>query len=81
MAEQKLTLYGRPECHLCQDMLRDLQAFREELGFGLDVIDVDQDKRLAERYGIRVPVLEADGKEICHYFLDKQALFKYFEQG
>ena len=77
----ELTVYGRLECHLCQDMLNDVGAFKDELGFEVKFVDVDEDPLLVEKYGARVPVLAVVEQEICHYFLDKQALFQYFEQG
>lgn len=81
MSRQQLTLFGRPECHLCQDMLNDLEPLKDELAFDLLYVDIDQDKQLVERYGTLVPVLVATEQEICHYFLDKRALIEYFEQG
>ena len=41
MAERELTLFGRLECHLCQDMLNDIEPLKEELGFELKIIDID----------------------------------------
>ena len=80
MAIQELTLFGRIDCHLCQDMLYALEPLKEELGFELKIIDIDRDSQLVERYGTLVPVLVAAEQEICHYFLDKQALIQYFER-
>lgn len=40
-------------------------------GARLDVIDVDSDPTLRERYDERVPVLVCDGVELCHYHLDE----------
>lgn len=65
-----LTLYGRGYCHLCDDMLAALEELRGEFSFSVEVVDVDADERLEERYGELVPVLEAEGQELCHYFLD-----------
>ena len=79
MSRQQLTLFGRLECQLCQDMLNDLEPLKDELGFELQYVDIDQDKQLVELYGTLVPVLMAAEQEICHYFLDKQALIEYFE--
>jgi glutaredoxin len=73
-----LTLYGREHCHLCQDMIAALQELQARLSFHLDVIDVDTDSDLRLRYGERVPVLLADGEEICNYHLDPVALDAYF---
>jgi glutaredoxin len=70
----ELTLYGRRECHLCQDMAASLDELRVELGFDYAVVDVDDEPALAERYGPLVPVLSLDGEPICHYFLDLPAL-------
>ena len=69
-----LTLYSRVGCHLCEDMLETLQAFREELSFTVQVVDIDADPVLRERYDTLVPVLVQGDTEICHYFLDKVAL-------
>ena len=44
-------------------------------GVVFDEVDVDADPALEARYGERVPVLvDPDGAEICHYFLDDAAL-------
>jgi len=56
------------------DALRRLQA---ALGFRFEVLDVDAEPALAAQYGARVPVLvDAEGEEICHYWLDEDALRK-----
>jgi hypothetical protein len=71
----RLTLYGRGYCHLCEDMERALERLQPELCFTFAVVDVDLDPALERRYGELVPVLEGpDGREICHYFLDLEAL-------
>lgn len=71
----RLTLYGRRYCHLCEDMERALGPLQDEFGFSLEVVDVDRDAALEREYGERVPVLAGpDGREICHYYLDLQAL-------
>ena len=74
MAE-RLTLYGRSYCHLCEDMATALRALQASMEFSFDVVDVDADAAIEERYGELVPVLtDAQGREICHYFLDLAAL-------
>ena len=75
-----LTVYGRECCHLCQDMVAALQELQQRLPFRIDVIDVDSDSRLKSQYGERVPVLVAEGKEICHYHLDPVTLDAYFSK-
>ena len=58
-------------------MLHGLQA---RLPFRLEVVDIDSNAELVTRYGERVPVLVADGEEICHYHLDPIALDAYFSR-
>ena len=69
-ASARLTLYGRSYCHLCDDMLAALQPLLEEFGFAVDVVDVDSDAGLEQRFGVLVPVLMHAEKQLCHYHLD-----------
>ena len=68
-------LYARAYCHLCDDMAAALDRLQESLDFSFRSIDVDTDPALEALYGDLVPVLtDAQGGEICHYFLDISAL-------
>jgi thiol-disulfide isomerase/thioredoxin len=73
----RLTLYGRTYCHLCDDMLAALEAMRSEFRFDVDVVDVDADPAVEALYDELVPVLTANGRELCHYFLDAAAVREY----
>ena len=72
------TLYSRAYCHLCDDMARALADLQRELPavqhFSVEVIDVDADPALVERYDELVPVLSHQGREVCHYHLDRDAV-------
>ena len=71
---QQLTVYVRRGCHLCTDMTQALERLRPELGFDVTAVDIDADPELVHRYHTRVPVLVAEGVEICYYFLEEQRL-------
>ena len=58
-------------------MLAALQDLRGEHGFALEVIDIDMSAELRERYDALVPVLAHDGEQICHYFLNEEAVNTY----
>jgi hypothetical protein len=66
-----LILYARAWCHLCDDMRAALEPLLVGTGARLEVIDVDSDPVLCERYDELVPVLVCDGVELCHYHLDE----------
>lgn len=60
-------------------MHRELIVGNMGYEFSLESVDVDSEPALIEAYGHKVPVLVApDGEEICHYFLDRDALDSYF---
>ena len=55
-ATLRLTLYRRSYCHLCDEMLAALGTLRGEFGFAVEVVDVDGDAALEQRFGALVPV-------------------------
>jgi len=73
----RLTLYGRGYCHLCDEMRAALEPMREEFGLAIDVVDVDADAALEQRFGSLVPVLMHAGVELCHYHLDAAKVRAY----
>lgn len=70
----QLTLYIREGCHLCDEMELALNACAGELDFETRCVSINNDSELERAYGSRVPVLVCAGEEICHYYLDMQAL-------
>jgi len=74
-----LTVYSRTYCHLCDDLLAGLRAMQGRHAFEIAVVDVDADPQLEARYGEWVPVLAHGDRELCHYFLDCDAVSAYLE--
>jgi glutaredoxin len=69
--QARYILYGRRGCHLCDEMAAALAA----RGVAFDKVNVDADRELAARYGVRVPVLtDAQGHELCYGRLDPSVL-------
>lgn len=75
-----LTVYMRQGCHLCEDMITELQVMQADHGFDLRAVDIDGDAALVARYGPRVPVLCAGDSELSCYFLDKKSLEDFLQQ-
>jgi len=76
--KQKVTLFYRYGCHLCEDMLQHLHELQKSEPFQIETVDIDTSNQLQEQYGTLVPVLEADSTELCRYYLDEVALRGYF---
>lgn len=74
----KLTfeLYTRTDCHLCEEMEREVSILETKLKFKADVITINEDERLEARYGEKVPVLACGNDIICQYVLNEEALSK-----
>ena len=70
----KLTLYGKPGCHLCDDAREAIQHVRAELDLPLEEVDVSTDAVLFRRYGERIPVLAIDGEDVLELGFDEAAV-------
>lgn len=68
----RLVLYTRRGCHLCE-AAEDMLVAREPSG-GVEVVDIDADFALRQRYGTRVPVLIADGVVVMEGRFDEAEL-------
>ena len=72
-----LTLYHRRGCHLCEQMLAAIYGtYGDEVE--VELVDVDTDPLLRERYGLRLPVLATGERVVCEARLDEAALDAYF---
>jgi glutaredoxin len=69
-----VVLYGRPDCHLCDDARAALERVRAELPFALVERDIEQDERLLRAYLERIPVVALDGEELFDFFVDEAEL-------
>lgn len=80
----EFTLYSRNYCHLCDDMLEQLQSYSPDYAFTVKVVDVDSDDELLSLYDELVPVLVGkkpgqDEQQLCNYTLDPAALKAFFD--
>ncbi|VAW81120.1 hypothetical protein MNBD_GAMMA12-3442 [hydrothermal vent metagenome] len=69
-----LDIYIKQGCHLCEDLVLQLKEIAEHRPFQLNSIDITHDQELLATHGDNIPVLMHGTHEICHYFLDLQAL-------
>ncbi len=57
-------------------MLQELAALPEARDIAVQVMDVDRDPALRERYGHKIPVLLLAGELVCHGRLDPDEVHK-----
>jgi glutaredoxin len=74
-----VTVYSRPDCHLCAEAMATLRRMQRELRFALTELDIDGDEALQRAYFERVPVIALDGEELFDHFVDEPALRERLE--
>ncbi len=66
-----VTVYSKPDCHLCVDAIEVLRGLKRELDFDLEELDITTDEELHRAYFERIPVIAVDGEELCEYFVQE----------
>lgn len=69
-----VTLYSQADCGLCVEAEGELRKLQREIRFSLEVVDIESDKELFDRYWDRVPVVAVDGKEVAGAPIDARRL-------
>ena len=70
-----VTLYGRADCHLCDEARAALLALRANgRAFELLEVDIEADERLLAAYLERIPVVEIEGEVVSELLLDEDAV-------
>ena len=69
-----VTLYGRPECHLCDEARAILEKVAQDVPFEVQERDIETDDELFRRYLERIPVVAIDGHEVFELFVDEAEL-------
>ncbi len=78
-ADVVVTLYTKPDCHLCDEARAAIESVRRELPFALVVRDITLDDQLHRAYFERIPVVSVDGEELFEYFVDAERLREILE--
>jgi glutaredoxin len=66
-----ITVYSKPDCHLCEEAVAVLRRLQGELTFKIDELDITQDEQLHRAYFERIPVIALDGEELSDYFVQE----------
>ncbi|KOS71678.1 thiol-disulfide isomerase [Lysinibacillus contaminans] len=66
--------YSRANCELCVDGLRTLKLVQEDIAFDIEIIDIEEDDDIHEKYMLMIPVVEKDGEILQYGTLDYATL-------
>ena len=70
----KVTLYGRPGCHLCDEARESLRRVQTQVPFEVEEVNIETDDELHKRYLERIPVICLDGEHLFDYEVDEETL-------
>ncbi len=76
----RVTLYGKPGCHLCEEAQVAVAAARSRRPLTLEEIDISLDPLLARRYGERIPVVAIDGEDVLELRFGAEELVRRLDR-
>jgi Glutaredoxin-like domain (DUF836) len=72
-----VTLYGRPDCHLCDVAREEIRAIARDFeDVELREVDISGDDGLFAAYLERIPVVEVGGETVSELELDRHELIR-----
>jgi glutaredoxin len=78
VSSTRLTLIGKPDCHLCDDARAVIASVVEELAdaasVDLEELSIHDDAELNEKYWDEIPVLMINGRVHAIWRLDAERL-------
>ncbi|HVQ88178.1 MAG TPA: glutaredoxin family protein [Actinomycetes bacterium] len=74
MSKPRITLLGKPGCHLCDDARVIIERVAAELDVGWEEVDILTDPRLQELWWDQIPVTLIDGVQHDYWRVDEQRL-------
>lgn len=78
--KHKLVLYTRNGCHLCETAKEILLELRKECHFDYEERDISLNDDWTEKYGLMIPVVEIDGKEVQYGQVEKKFIYETLTQ-
>jgi glutaredoxin len=63
----RVTIYSKPDCHLCDVMKEVVDNVRRRRAFDLEIRNILDDPADFEKYRTQIPVLLVNGSEIARY--------------
>ena len=76
-----VTVFHARGCHLCERAVEHRRAFRAELEFDLEEIDITGVEHLEAKYRDWLPVVEIDGRRRFTYHLQPDAFRRAVAQA
>lgn len=73
---RRITLIGKPGCHLCDDARAVIERVAREEGVAWEELNMLDDPELVARYAEQIPVTLVDGRQHDYWRVDENRLRK-----
>jgi alkyl hydroperoxide reductase subunit AhpF len=80
MKQAVVTIYSRTGCHLCENVVNQLQPLKDQLNIEIDEVLIDGNQELENLYGQLIPVIHVDGKHFSHFRIDLKDFKSFLEK-
>lgn len=74
-------LFGKPDCHLCEDAKRLLQTLQVTHPFTLHEINIAECESLQTQYGEEIPVVFINGRKAFKYRIDAKQFVRRLQRA
>ncbi|NNG37923.1 glutaredoxin family protein [Flexivirga sp. ID2601S] len=74
MTTPRITLIGKPGCHLCDDAREVIRRVADDTGAGWQERNILDEPDLMARYAEQIPVTLVDGKQHDYWRVDEARL-------
>jgi glutaredoxin len=71
---RKVTVYSKPDCHLCDIAKERVLNVQKKIPFDLEIVDIRGTQALFDRYCEKVPVVAVDEEEVFIFRVSEKQL-------
>ena len=69
----RVTVVGKPDCHLCEQAIEVVAQVCEQLGQEFRVVSITEDPNLADLYWEKIPVILVDGEPFDFWRVNRRS--------
>jgi len=70
----RITVIGKPDCHLCHDAQAVVARVCGELGLAWEELSILDDPALMDEFWEKIPVVQVDGRTVDFWTVDEARL-------
>ncbi|MGI9135766.1 MAG: glutaredoxin family protein [Candidatus Nanopelagicales bacterium] len=70
----RITLIGKPDCHLCHDARAVLTRVCGDLGLAWEEVSILEDPVLYDEFWEKIPVVQVEGRTVDFWTVDEERL-------